>query len=145
MSPASDHLCLITGASSGIGAALAREFARRGHPLVLTARREAELAALADSIAGSGRPRPAVIAADIGSGDGVAGLATALRARGLSISILVNNAGFGLLGDAARLDLAQQLAMVDLNTRALTDLTLRFIPDIVYAALAYLIGWVRFR
>jgi len=131
MSPASDHLCLITGASSGIGAALAREFARRGHPLVLTARREAELAALADSIAGWGGPRPAVIAADIGSGDGVASLAAELRARGLSISILVNNAGFGLLGDAASLDLAQQLAMVDLNTRALTDLTLRFIPDIV--------------
>ena len=130
MSPAVEHLCLITGASSGIGAALAREFARHGHPLVLTARREAELAALAESIAVSGRPRPAVIAADIGSAEGIARLADEVRARGFAVSILVNNAGFGLLGEAAALDLAQQLAMVDLNARALTDLTLRFLPDI---------------
>ncbi|MGN6573061.1 MAG: SDR family NAD(P)-dependent oxidoreductase [Pseudolabrys sp.] len=131
MSPAAQPVCLITGASSGIGAALAREFARHGHTLVLTARREAELAALADSIAGSGRPRPHVIAADIGTVDGIAGLAAALQARGLEVSFLVNNAGFGLLGEAAALDLAQQLAMIDLNVRALTDLTLRFVPDIV--------------
>lgn len=131
MSSAAQPVCLITGASSGIGAALAREFARHGHALMLTARREAELDALADSIAGSGRPRPDVIAADIGTSEGIARLAAEAQARGLSVSILVNNAGFGLLGEAAALDLAQQLAMVDLNARALTDLTLRFVPDIV--------------
>ena len=75
MSPAAVPVCLITGASSGIGAALAREFARHGHALVLTARRAAELDALADCIAGGGKPRPHVIAADIGAADGVARLA----------------------------------------------------------------------
>jgi short-subunit dehydrogenase len=131
MSPAAQPVCLVTGASSGIGAALAREFARHGHALVLTARREAELDALAESIAGAGRPRPHVIAADIGNPQGIEGLAAELQARGLAVSILVNNAGFGLLGAAAELDLAQQLAIIDLDVRALTDLTLRFIPNIV--------------
>ena len=130
MSSAATPVCLITGASSGIGAALAREFASHGHTLVLTARREAELEALADRIAGNGQPRPHVIAADIGAPDGIDRLEQTLRERGLEVAILVNNAGFGLLGEAAALDLAQQLAIVDLNVRALTDLTLRFIPDI---------------
>jgi short-subunit dehydrogenase len=130
MSSAVTPVVLITGASSGIGAALAREFASHGHTLVLTARREAELDALADRIAGNGQRRPHVIAADIGTADGIAQLEQALRERGLDVAILVNNAGFGLLGAAAELDLAQQLAIVDLNVRALTDLTLRFLPDI---------------
>ena len=130
MSSAATPVVLVTGASSGIGAALAREFARHDHVLVLTARREAELDALAERIAGDGYPRPHVIDADIGAGDGVAQLDAALRERGLEVAILVNNAGFGLLGAAAELDLAQQLAIVDLNVRALTDLTLRFLPDI---------------
>jgi uncharacterized protein len=126
----STPVCLITGASSGIGAALAREFARHGHALVLTARRQPELDRLADEIAHNGAQRPHVIAADIASGDGAAALERALDERGLEVSILVNNAGFGLLGEAAKLDPAQQLAMVDLNVRALTDLTLRFIAPI---------------
>ena len=130
MSSAATPVCLITGASSGIGAALAREFARHGHTLVLTARREAELDALAERIASDGHPRPHVIAADIGAGDGIAQLDAALHERGLDVAFLVNNAGFGLLGAAAELDLAQQLAIIDLNVRALTDLTLRFLPDI---------------
>jgi short-subunit dehydrogenase len=131
MSPAANPVCLITGASSGIGAALAREFARRGHALVLTARRAAELDALADSIAGNGDPRPEVITADIGTPDGIDRLAAALQARGLEPAILVNNAGFGLLGEAAELDLTRQLAIIDLNVRALTDLTLRFLDSVV--------------
>ena len=126
----STPICLITGASSGIGAALAREFAGRGHHLVLTARREAELERLADEIARTGRPRPDVIAADIAAKDGADALERGLAERSLTVAILVNNAGFGLLGEAAKLDLAQQLAMIDLNVRALTDLTLRFIEPI---------------
>jgi short-subunit dehydrogenase len=123
-------VCLITGASSGIGAALAREFARHGHTLVLTARRQAELDRLADEIARGGRPRPHVIAADIASEDGADALQRGLAERGLDVSILVNNAGFGLLGEAAKLDAHQQLSMIDLNVRALTDLTLRFIDSV---------------
>lgn len=126
----STPVCLITGASSGIGAALAREFARHGHELALTARRGAELDRLADEIARTGAPRPHVIAADIANGEGAAALQEAVERRGLEVEILVNNAGFGLLGEAGELDLAQQLVMIDLNVRALTDLTLRFVDSI---------------
>src|SRR5450830_1463190 len=112
-------VCLITGASAGIGTALARVFAGAGHALVLTARREAQLKALADEIA-----------ADLALPDGPARLAEALRAAGLEPSIVVNNAGFGLLGEAADLDRAQQLAIIDLNIRALTDLSLRWLESI---------------
>lgn len=129
MSPA-QPLSLITGASSGIGLALAREFARRGHTLVLTARREGEMQTLADSLAAEGHTRPAVIASDLGTPAGVAAFADALRARGLAPAFLVNNAGFGLLGEAAELDRARQLAMIDLNMRALTDLSLRLLDGI---------------
>lgn len=124
-------VCLITGASSGIGAALAREFARHDHPLLLVARREDELNRLADQIAAGGHARPTVIGADLGTPEGNAQLAEAIRTRGLEVSILVNNAGFGLLGEAATLDLTRQLAIIDLNNRALTDLTLRFLDSIV--------------
>jgi len=129
MSP-SQPVCLITGASGGIGAALAHEFAAAGHTLVLTGRRETQLAALADEIAAKGLTRPLVIAADLGTVDGPQRLAEALAARGLEPAILVNNAGFGLLGEAAELDPAHQLAMIDLNVRALTDLSLRWLDSI---------------
>lgn len=130
MSPAAP-ICLITGASAGIGAALAREFARHGHALALTARREAVLTALADEIADAGYPRPVVIPADLAAEDGCARLAEKLAARGLEPSFVVNNAGFGLLGDAASLARDDQLAMIDLNMRALTDLSLRWLPGII--------------
>ena len=123
-------VCLITGASAGIGAALARVFAAQGHTLVLTARREAQLSALADEIAAAGHKRPHVIIADLGAADGPALLADALATRSLEPAIVVNNAGFGLLGEAADLDRARQLAMIDLNVRALTELSLRWIEPL---------------
>lgn len=123
-------VCLITGASAGIGKALARVFAKHGHALVLTARRGPELLALADEIAATGHARPYVIPADLGAVDGPARLADALQDAGLEPSIVVNNAGFGLLGEAADLDRARQLAMIDLNIRALTDLSLRWLEPI---------------
>jgi short-subunit dehydrogenase len=123
-------VCLITGASAGIGAALAWQFAKAGHALVLTARREAQLAALADEIAAAGHARPLVIAADLATPAGPARLAATLAERGLEPAIVVNNAGFGLLGEAAELDRARQLAMIDLNVRALTDLSLRWLDSV---------------
>lgn len=123
-------VCLITGASSGIGAALAREFASHGHALVLSARRDTELNRLADEIGASGHARPHVIAADYSHEQGIAKLADTLQAAGLEPSFIVNSAGFGLLGAAADLDRAEQLAMIDLNARALTDLSLRWIDSI---------------
>jgi uncharacterized protein len=117
---------LITGASSGIGAELARVFAAHGHELALTARSEADLNAVADSIAAGGHARPHVIVADLSRLDGGARIAHELVARGLEPDIVVNNAGFGLGGSADALDRGMQLAMVDLNVRALTDLSLRW-------------------
>jgi len=123
-------ITLITGASAGIGAELARVFAKNGHELVLVARRQDRLDALADAIAATGRPRPAVLTADLERRDAVANLAAELSSRGLEPVIVVNNAGFGLSGAAAALDRAEQLAMIDLNIRALTELSLVFIDSL---------------
>jgi uncharacterized protein len=121
---------LITGASAGIGAALARVFASRGHALVLVARREAKLAAVADSVAAASQARPHLIALDLTVTDAADRLADALRSKGLAPDFVVNNAGFGLVGPAAELDRAEQLAIIDLNVRLLTDLSLRFLDSV---------------
>jgi uncharacterized protein len=123
-------ITLITGASAGIGAALAHEFAAHGHELVLVARREQALGALADAIAAKGAPRPTVLRADLARANAVQGIAEALNQRGLEPNVVVNNAGFGLLGDADELDRVEQLVMIDLNVRALTDLSLAFIDSL---------------
>ncbi len=122
---------LVTGASSGIGAALARVFAEHGHEVALVARREPQLAAIADAIAASGAKKPHVIAIDLARSDSPARIAHELLARGLEPAIVVNNAGFGLFGPAAELDRAQQLEMIDVNVRTLTDLSLRWIESLI--------------
>jgi short-subunit dehydrogenase len=121
---------LITGASAGIGTELARVFAAHGHELFLVARREDRLVALADEIAATGRPRPAVLALDLERRDAAARIATELTARGLEPANVVNNAGFGLSGDAATVDRDQQLGMIDLNIRTLTELSLAFVDSL---------------
>jgi short-subunit dehydrogenase len=121
---------LVTGASSGIGAALATVFAEHGHELVLVARRERELGVLADAIAATGRPRPTVLPADLEQADSVDRIGEALQKLGLEPDIVVNNAGFGLFGPSAGLDRARQRAMIELNVRALSELSLAFIDSL---------------
>ncbi len=121
---------LITGASAGIGTALARVFARHGHELVLVARREKEMTALADEIAALGGTRPTVLPADLTQPGAAEEIAQALAARGFEPANVVNNAGFGLVGTASKLDRGEQLAMIDLNVRSLTDLSLRWIDSL---------------
>jgi short-subunit dehydrogenase len=121
---------VITGASAGIGAALAHEFAANGHELVLIARREQALNALADAIAAKGAARPTVLRMDVARIDAARDIGEALARRGLEPDTVVNNAGFGLLGAAAELSRAEQLAMIDLDVRALTDLSLAFIESL---------------
>lgn len=119
-------MTLVTGASSGIGAALAGVFAEHGHQLVITARRKAHLEDVASAIAAAGHKPPIVIPADLGARGGVTRLASALERRNLAPAFIVNNAAYGLYGPAAELDLDGQLGMIDLDCRALTDLSLRF-------------------
>ncbi|ARN80894.1 SDR family NAD(P)-dependent oxidoreductase [Methylocystis bryophila] len=125
-------VAIVTGASDGIGAELARVFAARGHDLALVARRADRLEALADEIVAQGAERrPLVIALDLCAAGAIEALAKALDEAGARAEILVNNAGFGLVGSVEKLDPAEQLAIIDLNVRALTALTLRFLPSIV--------------
>jgi hypothetical protein len=121
---------LVTGASAGIGAALAEVFAEHGHDLMLVARRAPELKAVASAIEARGRARPHVLSIDLAQADAPARIEAELTERGLEPEYVVNNAGFGLLGAAASLDRAQQLSMIDLNARVLTDLSLRFVPGL---------------
>ena len=120
-------VAVITGASAGIGVELARVFARHGHELALVARREERLNALADEIAAAGGSRPIVIIADLTQDGSAQRIGEALAAAGAEPQYIVNNAGFGLLGAAANNDRAEQLAMIDLNVRVLTELSLAFI------------------
>ena len=123
-------IVLITGASSGIGLELARVFAAHGHELVLVARRQDRLDALAGEIAASGRPRPTVLTANLERREGASAIAAELASRGLEPAFVVNNAGFGLSGAAGTLSRDEQLAMIDLNVRALTELSLMFVDSL---------------
>src|SRR5947209_14952341 len=125
------RVAIITGASDGIGAELARLMAKKGHDLALVARRRERLEALAAEIAATGRPLPLVIPLDLAEPNAPDALVQALRQAGAEPAILVNNAGFGLQGQVADLDAAEQLRMVDVNVRALTALTLKFLPDLI--------------
>jgi uncharacterized protein len=125
-------VALITGASSGIGLELARVFAAHGHELVLVARRQDRLDELATEIAATGRPRPTVLTADLERREGAAKIAAELASRSLEPAFVVNNAGFGLSGAAAALSRDEQLGMIDLNVRALTELSLMFVDSVVH-------------
>ena len=131
MTTDSKPIALITGASAGIGAALADVFADNGHALVLIARRAPQLKALADAIEERGHARPRVMVLDLALPDAAARIEEELREAGEEPQFIINNAGFGLLGPAASLDRAQQIAMIDLNVRVLTDLSLRFTDSLV--------------
>lgn len=127
-------IMLITGASGGIGADLARHAGLKGHDLALVARNRQALDALADEIArypGRAAPRPLVLDYDLAAPEAPAAVEDFLTLAETSVEILVNNAGYGLLGSAVESDRAAQVGMVDLNIRALTDLSLRFAKQLI--------------
>jgi len=126
-----ERVTLITGASAGIGAELARVFAAKGHRVALTARRADRLEAIAGEITAAGGKAPILIPCDLQRADAADKIEAALRAEDAEVEYLVNNAGFGLFGHAVKLDRAEQLGMIDLNIRALADLTLRFAPTVI--------------
>ena len=123
-------ITVITGASAGIGVALARVFARNGHELALVARREDRLRRAGrrdrgDRRAQADRDRRRSCAAGAAQQIG-----EALKAQGAEPQFMVNNAGYGLVGLAASRDRDEQLAMIDVNVRALTELSLAFVDSL---------------
>ncbi len=117
---------LVTGASAGIGTEIARELARRGWRLVITARSEGRLEALATELREAHGVEVRVVALDLAAPEAPATLEAATEGAGLPVGLLVNNAGFGHLGPLAEQDDAQLRAMIDLNAGALAELTRRF-------------------
>ena len=126
-----ERVTLITGASAGIGTELARVFASNGHRVALVARRAERLAALAHEIMASGGAAPIVIACDLEQPDAGDKIAAVLAAEGMEVEFVVNNAGFGLFGNAIELDRAEQLGIIAVNIRAMTDLSLRFSDQLI--------------
>jgi short-subunit dehydrogenase len=120
------RVALITGASAGIGYELAKIFAGKGHRVALVARRLGRLQALSDEIVESGGVVPLIVACDLQRADAGDAISAALAAADVEAEYLVNNAGFGLMGEWLQLDRVEQLTMIDVNVRALTDLSLRF-------------------
>ena len=114
---------LITGASSGIGAAFARKLAKRGRNVLLVARSEDKLIALCNEIGRVSGIRAQYIMMDLSEPDAAARLLEETQKRELLIDMLINNAGFGSMGDFTRLELKTELEMIDLNVKSLVDLT----------------------
>lgn len=122
---------LITGASSGIGAALAREFAAAGHDLILAARGAAAMQSLADELKAQHGIEAVVLAADLTAAGAAAALFDQVAERGLRVDVLVNNAGVGFCDELHRQDPAQIHTMLALNVTSLTELTRAFLPGMV--------------
>ncbi|MHB1711964.1 MAG: SDR family NAD(P)-dependent oxidoreductase [Acidimicrobiales bacterium] len=129
--PNPDRTCLVTGASSGIGSAIARLLAARGLGVTLVARREAKLRALADELASAGEARVEVIVADLTDEAARSRIVTELESRGLAVNVLVNNAGFSTMGAASRADVAGELSMVRTDVEAVVHLCTAFLPGMV--------------
>src|SRR5919201_4078615 len=102
--PSPDSTCLVTGASSGIGADLARSLARRGHGATLVARRTERLDELAGELRAAHGVRVETLACDLGDANARTGLLRELDELGLTVEVLVNNAGFGSGGRFYELD-----------------------------------------
>ena len=119
-------VALITGASAGLGVEFARQLAKRGHRLVLVARRKERLEELAKEL-GNAR----AVAIDLSKANAAAKLMADIEAAGEEVEILVNNAGFGLIGRFASLDAKRERQMIDLNVGVLTDLCRAVAPRMI--------------
>jgi short-subunit dehydrogenase len=121
----------VTGASSGIGAEIARGLARRGHGVTLAARREDRLKELAEEIAGEYDVRAETISVDVSDIDSRKRLKGDIEERGLTVEVLVNNAGFGSGGKFTKLDPEEEASLIRTNVEAVVALTGHFLPDMV--------------
>lgn len=126
--PGDSSTALITGASAGIGAEVARCLARRGHGVTLVARREDRLRELAGELSAAHGIRAETIGCDLGDPEARVRLATEIDTRALEVEILVNNAGFGGMGSFVEIGRERQIDMVRLNVEAVVDLMGRYVP-----------------
>jgi uncharacterized protein len=126
-----DSTCLVTGASAGIGAEIARALARRGHGVTLVARRADRLEELADELRGEHSVRVEVLGCDLADADARKVMVGQLAEKGLAVDVLVNNAGFGSGGRFDKLDPDREVQMARLNVEAVVDLCGRFVPGMV--------------
>jgi uncharacterized protein len=129
--PVPESTCLVTGASSGIGAEIARELAARGHGLTLVARREERLRELAGELERNHGVRTEVVAASVSERAGREGLIEEVEGRGLTVEVLVNNAGFGSGGRFQRQDVEREEEMVRTNIEAVVGLCGTYAPKMV--------------
>ncbi|MDV3133908.1 SDR family oxidoreductase [Mycobacterium sp. 29Ha] len=128
-SPSPATTAVVTGASSGIGADIARELAARGHGVTLVARREDRLQDLAAEL--SGTVRVEVIGCDVADPDARARLFDEVDSRGLTIDILVNNAGIGTIGAVQNSTVDDEIRQVRVNVEAVIDLSTRAVQQMV--------------
>ncbi len=126
-----DRWALVTGASSGIGAAFAERLAARGMHLVLSARRRELMEQLAADLDTRHGTRCEIIPADLSDPAQAVHLYDEVKRRGLEIELLVNNAGFGIVGQVADADVDRIMQLVRLNIGAVTELTYRFLPEML--------------
>ena len=122
---------LITGASSGIGEVFARKLAARGRNVLLVARSEEKLITLCNELGRSNSIRAQYVALDLSTPESAERLFEEATKRGLDVDMLINNAGFGSMGEFGQLDLARELNMIDLNIKSLVELTYRFLPPMI--------------
>ncbi len=122
---------LVTGASAGIGVALASELADGGTNLVLTARRHDRLEALAGELRDQHAIQTEIFAADLVEPDAPDKVYAFVRGKGIAIDLLINNAGFGQYGELTQVDTQRLLEMVQVNCTAVVHLTRLFLPDMV--------------
>ncbi|CAN5494856.1 SDR family oxidoreductase [soil metagenome] len=122
---------LITGASAGLGEGFARALAAQGNDLILTARRGDRLEALASELKPKHGVSVHVFAADLAQGGAATALVAGIGAAGLRVDTLINNAGFGARGDFAGMDGPMQARMIDLNCRALVELSHAVLPGMI--------------
>lgn len=122
---------LITGASSGLGVHFARLFASDGYDVVLVARREDKLVALKDELEQIYGVKAYVFAQDLSKADSAKAVFDYLKERGVSVSVLVNNAGFGDFGEFSELVWEKQSDMIQVNVTTLVQLTKLFLPEML--------------
>lgn len=128
--PGPDRAALVTGASQGIGADLARELSARGHRVLLVARSEDRLRAVADELTAAGG-RADVLATDLADRAARAALLDRVAELGVTVDVLVNNAGFSTMGRVSEADPEAELAMVEVDVVAVVDLCTRVLPGMV--------------